>query len=166
MTTTLNRAAATRQVFFHDDSAPTATVVTPSAFVVARSRGGRLLLVRRCDAGLWELPGGRVDVGESAEDAAVRETYEEAGVHVVITGLIGLFTDPRHVIRAPGGDVRQQFAVVFRARALDEAPHRDMHETSDAAWVRPSDVAHVPIDRPIRGWIDRATANDSRPHLG
>lgn len=166
MTTTIPTTAATRQVFFHDTSAPTATVVTPSAFVVVRRRGGRLLLVRRRDSGLWELPGGRVDVGETAEEAAVRETAEEAGVPIVITGLVGLFTDAGHVIQSPVGEVRQQFAVVFRARATGGVPRGDMEETIDAAWVAPADVPRLPIDRPIRGWIDEALSDDRAPHLG
>lgn len=45
-----------------------------------REERGRLLLVRRCDGGGWELPGGRVDVGEGVVDAAVREVTEEEGL--------------------------------------------------------------------------------------
>jgi len=62
---------------------------------------GRLLLVRRCDTGDWELPGGHVDPGESAAGAAVRETAEESGITVEITGLAGIYTDPGHVIADP-----------------------------------------------------------------
>jgi 8-oxo-dGTP pyrophosphatase MutT (NUDIX family) len=61
-----------------------------SALVAARDEHDRLLLVRRRDSGHWELSGGRVGVGESAVDAAVRETTEEAGVRVQIEGLVGL----------------------------------------------------------------------------
>src|SRR3954454_20279706 len=120
--TTIDRAASTRQVYFHDPSAPVATVVVPSVFVAVRWHEGRLLLVRRCDSGLWELPGGRVDVGESAVEAAFREVAEEAGVHVIVTGFAGLFTGPGHVVRSPGGEVRQQFALLFRARAVGGSP--------------------------------------------
>src|SRR4051794_41499159 len=77
--TTIDRAASTRQVYFDDPSAPVATVVVPSVFVAVRWHEGRLLLVRRCDSGLWELPGGRVDVGESAVEAAFREVAGQAG---------------------------------------------------------------------------------------
>jgi NUDIX domain len=62
-------AAGVRQVYFHDPDAPPAAVVAPSVFVVARDERDSVLLVRRRDSGLWELPGGRVDVGESAVDA-------------------------------------------------------------------------------------------------
>ena len=78
--TTIDETGVNRLVYFHDPAAPPATVVAPSVFVAVRGRGGRLLLVRRCDSGTWELPGGRVDVGETAVEAAVRETAEEAGV--------------------------------------------------------------------------------------
>ena len=51
-----------------------------------RNITGRMLLVRRCDTGDWELPGGHVDPGESASDAAVRETAEESCITAEVTG--------------------------------------------------------------------------------
>ena len=162
-TAAINTPAGTRQVYFHDPQAPAASVVTPSVFVAVRWHEGRLLLVRRCDTGAWELPGGRVDVGESAVDAAVRETAEEAGVQVVVTGLLGLFTDPGHVIRSPGGEVRQQFAVLFRARAVGGVPRGDLHETSAAAWVTVAELSRLVIPAPVRAWIAEALANDDAP---
>jgi 8-oxo-dGTP pyrophosphatase MutT (NUDIX family) len=163
--TTIHPGASTRQVFFHDPAAPPASRVSPSAFV-AVLRPGSLLLVRRCDSGRWELPGGRVDVGETAEEAAVRETAEEAGLQVAITGLAGLFTDPRHVIRARDGEVRQQFALVFRGRAVGGLPHGDQSETSQAAWVPIPDLAGLPIEAPERSWISHALAVGEPPYLG
>jgi 8-oxo-dGTP diphosphatase len=163
--TTIDRAALTRQVYFHDPAAPSATVVVPSVFVVVRDPGGRLLLVRRCDSGIWELPGGRVDVGESAVEAAVRETAEEAGIPVVVTGIVGLFTDPGHVVSSLSGEVRQQFAVVFRARALGGVPRGDLQETSEAAWVAPNDLEPLPMESPVRAWIAHALAVDQLPQL-
>jgi len=44
------------------------------------------------------FPSGRLDLGESLPDAAVRETLEETGVSVEITGLVGIYTDPKHII--------------------------------------------------------------------
>lgn len=154
-----------RTVHFHDPDAPPATAVVPSVFVAVRDPLSRLLLVRRCDSGAWELPGGRVDVGESAQAAALRETVEESGVWVRITGLVGLYTDPGHVVRAVDGTVRQQFVVVFRARPLDGSPSGDQCETCDAAWVAPRDVDRMPVDRPVRRWIVDALCLDASPQL-
>ena len=164
--TTIHRTAAGRKVYVHDPDAPRASVVVPSVFVVVRRGDGRLLLVRRCDSGAWELPGGRVDVGENACEAAVRETAEEAGVPVVITGFAGMFTDPGYVVQAPDGEVRQVFALVLRARALDGTPHGDAYETSEAAWFAPGDLGGLVIASPARAWIEQALDVGARPYLG
>ena len=163
--TTVDRVAPTRRSFFRDTDAPRATVVVPSAFCAVRGPEGQLLLVRRRDCGTWELPGGQVDVGETAEDAAVRETLEEAGVSVVVTGMVGLFTDPGHVVRSASGTVRQQFVVVFHARAVAGTPHGDAHETSEAAWVELSRLPELAIEPPIDQWIARALSGDGTPRL-
>src|SRR5687768_6706749 len=164
--TTIDRATVTRKVYFHDPGAPVATAVVPSVFVAARWLGGRLLVVRRCDSGSWELPGGRVDIGESAVDAAVRETAEEAGVRVLVTGFVGVFSDPGHVVRSPDGEVRQQFAVIFHARALGGTPRGDLHETSEAAWVAPIDLPGLPTEPAARLWIEQALSVGDPPYLG
>jgi 8-oxo-dGTP diphosphatase len=154
-----------RQVHFQDPSAPTATAVVPSAFVVVRGPGERLLLVLRCDSGTWELPGGRVDIGESAVDAAIRETAEEAGVRVMVTGLVGVFTDPALVVRASDGAVRQQFAVIFHATAIGGVPRGDLHETSEAAWVAIAELPGLPVEPHERIWIESALVADALPHF-
>jgi 8-oxo-dGTP diphosphatase len=160
------RPEVARRVHFHDPEAPEATVVTPSVFVAVRNEQGRLLLVRRCGSGTWELPGGRVEVGESAVAAAVRETAEESGLHVAITGLVGLFTDPARVVRsAGGGEARQQFVVCFHAWAVWGEPRGDMRETSDAAWFDPADVAALPVDPATRPWIQHALSGAPQPYL-
>ena len=119
-------APAVRRVHFHDGTAPVAAVVAPSVFVAARDGRERLLLVRRRDSGAWELPGGRVEVGESVLDAAVRETVEESGVLDRVAGIVGLFTDPAHVIGiATGREVRRQFVVCLHAGAVRGRPVPD-----------------------------------------
>jgi 8-oxo-dGTP pyrophosphatase MutT (NUDIX family) len=163
--TTVDRAVHTRQVYFHDPSAPAATLVAPSVFVAVRWLDQSLLLVRRCDSGAWELPGGRVDV-ETAVEAAVRETAEEAGVQVEVTELAGLFTDPGHVVRSAGGEVRQQFALLFRARAVGGVPRGDQRETSVAAWVPVADLPGLSIEPPVRLWIAQARAIGQPPYIG
>ena len=164
--TTVDRIDSARRPYFHDPDAPPATVVVPSVFCAVRNAAGQLLLVRRCDSGTWELPGGQVDVGETAEQTAVRETLEEAGVSVVVTGLVGLFTDPAHVVRSRSGTVCQQFVVVLHARPEAGTPHGDAHETSEAAWFEVADLPRLAIEFPIAGWIARAVSgDDQRPQL-
>ena len=128
-----------RREYDHQPGAPAASCVAPCAFAAVR------------DTGDWELPGGHVDPGESAADAAVRDTAEESGVTVKVTGLVGIYTDPGHVIADPrAGLVRQPFAVCFHARPLSGSPGGDQVETSDARWFTIGDMPALPIHPAMR----------------
>lgn len=87
---------------------------TPTVDVVIYAVGRGLVLVERKNAPLgWALPGGFVDYGESCEAAAIREAKEETGLDVVLTGLLGVYSDPA---RDPRGHT---MSVVYTAQALD-----------------------------------------------
>src|SRR5262249_4022009 len=90
----------------------------PAASVVAFDSVGRILLLRRKDNELWALPGGVMQPGETIAAAVVREAKEETVIDVEITGLVGVYSDPRHVIASADGEVRQELNVCFRGRAL------------------------------------------------
>lgn len=139
--------------FFSDPGAPAAVGLVTSAFAAVRDDRDRLLLVRRTDDGNWELPGGRVDVGETVARAAVREVAEEAGVRVKIVGLAGVYSDPSHVLVYPGEGALQQVAICFHARPeVDRAaPARpDGVETSAARWFEPEDVGSLVMHPAVR----------------
>jgi 8-oxo-dGTP pyrophosphatase MutT (NUDIX family) len=83
---------------YHDRAAPQAQHLVPVVYAVVRNDRERVLLVRRADDGYGELPGGRIEVGESASAAAVRVVAEQTSVPITITGLAGVYSDPRHVV--------------------------------------------------------------------
>jgi ADP-ribose pyrophosphatase YjhB (NUDIX family) len=62
----------------------------PSAEVVVLDQG-KILLVRRKDDGLWALPGGITDPGETLAESALRELWEETGMRGRVSGLLGIF---------------------------------------------------------------------------
>lgn len=64
-------------------------LMLPSASAVVVDDAGRVLLGRRADTGKWSLPMGAIDPGEQPADAAVREVYEETGVHSPLSVLPG-----------------------------------------------------------------------------
>ena len=101
--------------YYQDPNAPRAHDVLPAAFAAVRNVAGEVLLVRRIDDGYWELPGGRLEVGESAAQAVIREVAEESGVTIALTGLSGVYSDPTHVLLDPDGTVHQQLALCFHA---------------------------------------------------
>jgi ADP-ribose pyrophosphatase YjhB (NUDIX family) len=57
-------------------------------------------------------------LGESAAEAALRETAEETGVTIELTGLVGIYTDPGHVMAYDDGEIRQQFSICFHAALI------------------------------------------------
>ena len=88
--------------------------------VAVRDAAGRILLERRRDNGLWGLPGGRVEPGESVAQAAVREVWEETGLAVRVARLVGVYSEPdgRIVTYPDNGDVRHLVDVVVEAAIL------------------------------------------------
>jgi ADP-ribose pyrophosphatase YjhB (NUDIX family) len=155
-----------RQEYYHDAEAPPANSMTPTAFAAVRDDQGRVLLVRRRDSGNWELPGGRVEIGESATTAAEREVVEESGVAIKVTRLAGVYTDPGHIMVYPAtGEARQQFAVCFHALAVDGQPDPDHEETCEAAWVDPTRLDTMPIHPSMRIRIVQALTEPDTPHI-
>jgi len=100
---------------------------------------GRYLLVKRAaepDAGLWSIPGGLIEVGEKAADAAVREALEETGLSVEIMNQVDVVDK---IVRDDDGDVRYHFIIIdFHARPLS-GEMRPMDDALDAAWAAPED---------------------------
>ncbi|MCY7794543.1 NUDIX hydrolase [Bacillus spizizenii] len=68
---------------------------TQGAFVIVLNENQQILLVKRKDVPLWDLPGGRVDPEETAEEAAVREVLEETGYSAALSAKIGVYQRPK-----------------------------------------------------------------------
>ena len=114
----------------------TQPVVVAAAVVI---REGRVLLTRRREgqhlAGMWEFPGGKLEVGESPEAAVVRECREECGIEVEVTEIL----DVTHH-RYPEKDVLLLF---YRCALVSgEVEHL---EVADHAWVAPSELGDYPL---------------------
>jgi 8-oxo-dGTP pyrophosphatase MutT (NUDIX family) len=146
--------------YYREENTPKAQDVLPAAFAAVRNGVGKLLLVRRIDDGYWELPGGRIEVGESAVDAVVREVAEESGIILVVTGIAGIYSDPTHVLVDPGGITHQQLAICFHAAPTSSPdggqPRPDGIETNAAAWFGIGEIAGLRIHPAMRLRIDNA----------
>jgi ADP-ribose pyrophosphatase YjhB (NUDIX family) len=140
-----------RRIDFYDDpEAPAANSLVPSVNVIVVNGEGSILLIRRTDNENWAVPGGAIDLGESAAQAAVRETLEETGIECEVTGIAGIYSDPRHVILyTSDGEVRQEFSIVLTARARSGRP-TPSSESSEVRWVPVSEVLTYTMDRSMR----------------
>lgn len=123
-------------------------------------------MIRRTDNGRWAVPGGAIDLGESAVAAAIRETQEETGITYAVTGLVGIYTDPKHVIHYTSNDeVRQEFSIVYTARPVSGEP-TPSNESSEVHWVEPGKVDGLQLDRSMRLRISDYLKGDGTPRLG
>ncbi len=107
-------------------------VVVPCVGAVIGNGAGRIVVVRRRNppsAGMWSIPGGRVEAGESLEEAVRREVREETGLDVEVADVAGRVDLP-----APDGST---YAVTdFHCRPTDPAqPLQPGDDATDARWV-------------------------------
>ena len=154
--------------YYQDPSAPRAQDVLPAAFAAVRNAADQVLLVRRIDDGNWELPGGRIEVGETAADAVTREVAAESGVAIVLTGLSGVYSDPTHVLVDPDGGIHQQLALCFHAVPAGSDPgdpHPDGVETDAAAWSDVVATAHLAMHPAMRLRLHHAVTAPARTHF-
>ncbi|MFH8716671.1 NUDIX domain-containing protein [Streptomyces zaomyceticus] len=152
--------------YFRDPAAPKANSVVPSVTAVVRDDSGRLLVIHKTDNDLWALPGGGHDIGERIADTAVREVEEETGIRVVVDGIVGLYTDPEHVLAYDDGEVRQQFSICFRAHPVGGSL-RTSSESKEVRWMAPADLDYLDIHPSMRLRIQHGLdASRREPYIG
>ncbi|WP_067453563.1 NUDIX domain-containing protein [Actinomadura macra] len=140
-----------RRIDYYDDpDAPAPNSLVPSVNMVVENEAGSILMIRRTDNDNWAVPGGAIDLGESVAQAAVRETREETGIECEVTGLVGIYSDPKHLIHYTSNDeVRQEFSILLTGRYVAGSPQAS-DESRDVRWVRRPDVADRKMDRSMR----------------
>jgi len=155
-----------RRVDYYDNpAAPQANSLVPSVNVVVVNGDGDVLMIQRSDNGNWAVPGGAIDLGESMTQAAVRETLEETGVECRVTGIAGIYTDPKHVILyTSDGEVRQEFSILLTAVPVG-GELATSSESSEVRWVPRDELAGYQLDRSMRMRIEHYLAGGP-PHLG
>ncbi len=109
-------------------------------------RNKRVLFIRQAEghslAGQWSIPWGVVDKGESPEDAALRETYEESGIKAEIDGLLGIQN-----LHRPGW-----LGIVFLCHHIEGKPVSDGVETDKAAYLSLDEMDS--FEEPFEPWCE------------
>lgn len=150
--------------YIDDPNAPKITNVVPSVTAVVED-DGKILLIHKTDNDFWALPGGGHDPGESIRDTVVREVREETGYDVDVTGIVGTYTNPHHVMAYDDGEVRQQFSICFSAHLL--GGHAATSSESKAVeWVQPSAIDELPMHPSMRARIRHYLDRRPTPFIG
>lgn len=153
------RGAVSRVEYWNDPGAPSPNSLVPACGVLAADADGRVLLQRRRDTGQWALPMGKMELGETPSACAIRETREETGVVVALTGLLGVYSDPGHIVEYGDGEIRREYELIFLARPVGGEPAAS-DEASDVRWVAPADLVALDIHptqwRQLDHYLERA----------
>jgi len=127
-------------------------------------RGEDVLLIRRGTkpmAGNWSIPGGKIEFGERAEDAALRELKEETGVTARLAGLVdvvdGIFTS------RTTGDVTRHFVLFDFAAVWVSGAAIAGDDAAHAEWISPARLAEIEIWNETRRIIEAARTRVAAP---
>lgn len=139
----------TRIDYYNDPNAPLANHVVPAASGIVVNDAGEILLQRRADSGLWTIPGGAMEPGEAIRETVIREVKEETGVDVEPYAIVGVYSDPLHVVQYSDGEVRQEFSLCFACRLLGGTPTPG-EESTAVIFAAPTALAAFDIHPSIR----------------
>ncbi|AEM88407.1 NUDIX domain-containing protein [Streptomyces violaceusniger] len=154
-----------RTEYYDDPDAPEPNSLVVAASAVVTDEAGRILLQRRRDNDLWALPGGGTEMTDSLPGTAVREVKEETGLDVEIAGLVGTYTDPRHVIAYTDGEVRRQFNVCFTARVVG-GQLAISDESTELRFVPDGELDVLPMHHTQRLRLHHFLEQREQPYLG
>lgn len=117
----------------------------------------KILFIRRANEpgrGLWSIPGGLVEVGETLRDAVKREVEEETGVKIEVGNLIDVM---ENIIRDEDGKVKFHYILVnFEAKPITEDINiSSLSEVLEARWFTLEEIKDIPITNTARLLLKR-----------
>jgi 8-oxo-dGTP pyrophosphatase MutT (NUDIX family) len=110
------------QVIYGDHISKGADLRIGSCAVIFDDVRKKVFLTQRADNGLWCLPGGKMESGETLEECCQREVWEETGLHVRITRLVGIYSNRDQLVVYRDGNQAQIVVVSFEAEITGGEP--------------------------------------------
>lgn len=152
-----------RTEHYHDPQAPTPNSLVPASNLLVVDDNGHILLQHRRDTAQWALPGGAQDLGETPAQCAVRECREETGIDAEVTGILGVYSDPAHIVAYTDGEIRQEWELTLLGRPVGGTPTVN-DEADDVRWVGADELDGLDMHPTMRRQIDHYLSG-SYPHV-
>ncbi|MET8872469.1 NUDIX domain-containing protein [Nocardia sp. NPDC004604] len=154
-----------RRDYYRDPNAPRPNSLVPGGSALVVDDRGAVLMQRRSDSGNWSFPGGIMEIGETLEQCVIRETKEESGLDIEITGILGIYTDPQHVIAYADGEIRQEFNITFYGRVIGGRIEVSS-ESTEVKFLRLEELDKLPVHQTVRLRLQHHAEQRSTPYLG
>ncbi len=152
------------QVLYGDRISKGAELRMGSCAVIFDEARTKVLLTKRKDNGLWCLPGGKMEPGESVEECCTREVFEETGLEVRTMRLISVYSNRDQLVVYPDGKKVQivvlSFEVVITGGKLGLS-----EETTDAGFYTLPEIEQMPMHGRHKERVEDALLNQTIPIL-
>ncbi|WAH38493.1 NUDIX domain-containing protein [Alicyclobacillus dauci] len=118
-------------------------LLMPGVAAVIRNQEGHVLLQKRSDNGMWDIPAGSIDPGEAPAQAVIREVYEEAGLLVRPTAILGILGGKAFRVQYPNGDQVEYTATVFACEVIGGQLEAIDGESTEFRYTPPDDLPRM-----------------------
>jgi 8-oxo-dGTP pyrophosphatase MutT (NUDIX family) len=136
-------------------------ILMVGAAVLVLDEEDRLLMMKRSDIGCWGIPGGSMEPGEIAEEAAKREAFEETNLEVKEMSLFGVFSGPELHYKYPNGDEVYNVSIVYLSHDW-RGEIKLNEEHSEWKWFAACDIPEE-VSPPIKPVIEQFKSAFSKP---
>ncbi|MTI84981.1 MAG: NUDIX domain-containing protein [Firmicutes bacterium] len=135
--------------------------IRPGVAIVIFDEENNVLLQKRADVGLWGILSGHVEPGETVTAAAVREVLEETGLHIKVTRLIGVYSDPKsQIISYPDGRIVHFVTIYFLAKVIGGELSCNSAETLDISYFPVNDLPSDILEMHPNWLVDALSSNE------
>ncbi|TKI72821.1 NUDIX domain-containing protein [Lysinibacillus mangiferihumi] len=128
-------------------------IILPGSVVIILNEQNEVLLQKRHD-GYWGLPGGLMDLGESFEEVAKREVFEETGLVVENLKLLNVFSGSKYYLKVPNGDELYSVTAVYYTRDVSGDMKIDYSESEKMQYFSINNLPNELTDE-YRGFIEQ-----------
>ena len=129
--------------------------------VAVLNKTGEILLQKRMD-GLWGVPGGFIELGESTEEAGRREVLEETGIEIGKLDLVGVFSGKQHFVKLPNGDEFYPVTIAYISEEIKGGVLKaDGQETTEAKFFKVNELPEA-LNPMIKNLIQQYLLSNSQ----
>jgi len=152
------------QVLYGDRLGREGELRTGCSAVIFDETRTKALLTRRTDNGLWCIPGGGMEAGESVAEACIREVWEETGLYVSVKRLVGVYSNPNQLVVYPEGNKAHIVVMSFEVEVVGGELGLS-NETTEAGYFSMSEMETMPMHGKHKERVQDALVNQKEAFI-